>query len=163
MKSVATLFGLGFFPYAPGTIASAVTIPAVWLLHWAGSFPLVALATVAVTILGWIAAQHYVADLPDGADPKEVVIDEVAGQMLALWTLSLGMMMADSAAHVFPYPGWVAAFILFRFFDITKLGPVGWADRKHGPTGIMLDDLVAGFLAALGGAVLAFLAHKVFL
>jgi len=95
MKSVATLFGLGFFPYAPGTIASAVTM--------------------------------------------------------------------DSAAHVFPYPGWVAAFILFRFFDITKLGPVGWADRKHGPTGIMLDDLVAGFLAALGGAVLAFLAHKVFL
>jgi phosphatidylglycerophosphatase A len=42
----------------------------------------------------------------------------------------------------------LAAFVLFRFFDITKLGPVGWADRKDGAIGVMADDVVAGLIVA---------------
>lgn len=163
MKYVATLFGIGFSPIAPGTVASAVTIPIVWLLHWAGGFGLLFIATCLVTLLGYYASAAYTAQLGADADPGEVVIDEVAGQMIALWPMSLGMVMAGSAPHIFPYPGWIAAFVLFRIFDILKPWPVSWADRKHGPLGIMLDDLIAGFLAAIGGVALAILAHKVFL
>ena len=67
-----------------------------------------------------------------------MVIDEGAGQLLALAALP-------------PAPtGWgiLLAFLLFRLFDVTKPGPVGWADRQHGPFGIMLDDVMAGALAA---------------
>ena len=58
-----------------------------------------------------------------------------------------------------PGPGWVVGFLLFRLFDIWKPGPVGWADRRKGPTGVMLDDVVAGLLAALVVTLLAGVAH----
>jgi phosphatidylglycerophosphatase A len=59
------------------------------------------------------------------------------------------------------WPGWLAGFLLFRLFDILKPGPVGWADRRHDATGVMLDDVVAGMFAALGVVVLAGVAHGV--
>ncbi|MDP5362355.1 MAG: phosphatidylglycerophosphatase A, partial [Paracoccaceae bacterium] len=59
------------------------------------------------------------------------------------------------------WPGWITAFALFRLFDITKWGPIGWADRMHGPTGVMLDDVIAGIFAAIGVAALAALYHIV--
>jgi phosphatidylglycerophosphatase A len=70
-------------------------------------------------------------------DPGWVVIDEVAGQWIALLPLA-----RPSAV------GLLAAFALFRLLDITKPGPVGWADRQPGAAGIMADDLIAGALAA---------------
>ena len=75
-------------------------------------------------------------------DPGWGVIDEFAGQWITLLALP-----RPSAA------GLIAAFLLFRVFDITKLGPVGWADRQHGAFGIMADDIIAGVIAAilLGG------------
>jgi phosphatidylglycerophosphatase A len=57
----------------------------------------------------------------------------------------------------------VTSFIAFRLFDIWKPGPVGWADRKHGPLGVMLDDLIAGVMAAVVVVALAVLAHEVFI
>jgi phosphatidylglycerophosphatase A len=59
------------------------------------------------------------------------------------------------------WPGWIAAFILFRLFDILKPGPVGWADRMGTPLGVMLDDLIAGGFAALGVVAIAAIAHGV--
>jgi len=59
--------------------------------------------------------------------------------------------------------GWIAAFVLFRLFDITKWGPIGWADRIHGPTGVMLDDVIAGIFAAICVGALAALYHIVLL
>ena len=59
------------------------------------------------------------------------------------------------------WPGWISAFVLFRLFDIWKPGPVGWADRKSGPLGVMLDDIIAGLMAALGTAALAGFSHGV--
>ena len=61
------------------------------------------------------------------------------------------------------YPGVVAAFLFFRLFDITKPGPVGWADRKGGAFGVMADDVIAGVFAAVAVAVLAVLGHAVLL
>jgi phosphatidylglycerophosphatase A len=73
-----------------------------------------------------------------------VVIDEVAGQMVAL----LGATWRPSWA------GLLIAFALFRLFDIAKPGPVGWADRRSGSLYVMADDLIAGGLAAAGTAIL---------
>ena len=59
------------------------------------------------------------------------------------------------------WPGWIAAFALFRLFDITKPLIIGWADRQGGPFGVMLDDIFAGIFAALGVMALAALYHGV--
>lgn len=158
-KAIATMGGVGFSPKAPGTVASAVAILPAWLLHWMGGFPLFAIATLVAIGAGYWATAHYISGQPIDSDPSEVVVDELAGQWIALWPLSLGMMYSDSAAYVFPYPGWIAAFLLFRFFDILKPGPVGRADRRHGAFGIMADDVIAGIFAAIIATVMAGIAH----
>ncbi|MEM9147056.1 MAG: phosphatidylglycerophosphatase A [Pseudomonadota bacterium] len=156
-RPIATGFGLGLLPKAPGTWASAATLPLVWALHWLGGFWLVLPATLLVLWAGfWATAQ--VLENQD-ADPPEVVIDEIAGQMIALWPLSLGLTLAGNAPHIFPWPGWVGAFVLFRLFDIFKPPPVDWAERLGGPVGVMLDDVVAGAIAALLALLAAGVAH----
>ncbi len=69
--------------------------------------------------------------------------------------------LARTALHraLFPWPGWISAFVLFRLLDIWKPGPVGWADRRKGPTGVMLDDVIAGLMAAVLVTLMAGLAH----
>ena len=70
-------------------------------------------------------------------DPGWVVIDEIAGQWIALLALPR------------PAPLWLlAAFVLFRALDVAKPGPVGWADRQRGAVWVMADDVIAGALAA---------------
>jgi phosphatidylglycerophosphatase A len=61
------------------------------------------------------------------------------------------------------WPGWIAAFALFRLFDIWKPWIIGWADRRGDALGVMLDDVIAGIFAAIGVVVLAGLAHGVFM
>jgi len=158
-KAVATMGGIGFAPKASGTVASAVAILPAWLLHWAGGFWLFALATLAAIVGGWWATKVYVSEQPIDADPSEVVIDELAGQWVALLPLSAGLTAAGVAPHIFPYPGWIGAFVFFRLFDIWKPGPVGWAERRHGAFGIMADDVVAGLIAAMIVTAAAAVSH----
>ena len=94
------------------------------------------LATALVSVLGIIAANHY-GQATGRKDPGEVIIDEVAGQWLALCAVPHDMVW------------FVAGFILFRFFDILKLGPVRWAEKRPGGLGVMADDIFAGLLSAL--------------
>ena len=63
---------------------------------------------------------------------------------IALWPLSAGLWHAGADPWVFPWPGWVGAFLMFRLFDVWKPGPVGWADRQPGAMGVMLDDVDRG-------------------
>lgn len=159
-RLVATVGGLGRLP-APGTWGALAAIPLTWGLHAGGGFPLVLMVTLGLFLAGSWAARAYA---PPGSDPGEVVIDEVVGQMIALWPLSWGMGVAaarDAAIDpaAFPWPGWVAGFLLFRFFDVLKPPPVSWADRMHGWLGIMLDDVVAGFLAGAIVLIAAGIAH----
>lgn len=150
--------GLGFLPVGPGTWASVAAIPLAWALHAAGGFPLLALATAAVFGAGFWCVPIY-AEATGAVDPPEVVIDEIAGMWVALWPLSLGLWLQDLPGHVFPWPGWVLGFLAFRFFDILKPPPVGWADRLPGALGVMLDDVVAGLLAALVATAAALAFH----
>ncbi len=154
----ATFFYVGLLRPAPGTWGSAAAIPLAWGLHYWGGFPALALATLAAFLLGWWAT----ADATRGRaehDPSEIVIDEVVGMWLALWPLSAGLWHAGVDPWVFPYPGWVMGFVLFRLFDIWKPGPVGWADRRHDAFGVMFDDVIAGLMAALVVGLAGGLAH----
>jgi phosphatidylglycerophosphatase A len=135
---IATWFGCGLAPKAPGTAgalaAAAIAWPLARLPGWTG-WHFAALA-VAISIPGvWAASQ--VERASGGEDPQRVVVDEVAGQWLTLAAL--------------PAPDWywwLAALALFRLFDITKPFPVRRLERLHGGLGIVADDLMAGVWAA---------------
>ncbi len=132
---VATMGGIGLVRWFPGTWGSMLVLPAVLL----GPLPCLALGLL-VAALGWWATWQVLRERPGAADPHWIVIDEGAGQLLALAGLPL-----DANAT-----GMVMAFALFRALDILKAGPVGWADRQGGAFGVMLDDLIAGAIAAAG-------------
>lgn len=134
-RLVAGGFGCGYAPVAPGTVASlAATLLAAGLL-WVSPW-LLAAAALAAT-LGGVRA---IRAAGVGDDPGWVVIDEVAGQWITLLALPAPSL-----------PGLLAGFALFRLLDIAKPGPVGWADRRQGPTAVMADDVIAG---AIGAAIL---------
>lgn len=156
-KPIATLFGVGYLRPAPGTWGSLAAILLALGLHMLGGFPLLVLATLLVFPLGWWATAVATRGADDH-DPSEIVIDEVAGQWLAAWVPSLGAWMTGAPALAL-YPGWIAAFLLFRLFDITKPNLIGKADRRGDALGVMLDDVIAGVYAAIGTGLLAAVGH----
>lgn len=156
-RLVSTFLYAGLIQPAPGTWGSVAALPVAWALHTLGGFPTLAAATLIAVLLGWWATRIELRATGE-TDPGWIVIDEVAGMWLALWPVSLGAAMAGQ--HVLDlWPGWVVAFVAFRAFDIWKPGPVGWADRRGGPAGVMLDDLVAGALAAACVGIGAGISH----
>lgn len=142
----ATWFGVGLLPFASGTWASLATIPIVDALYAAtGLYGLLAFC-VAVGALG-IPASWRVANVLQKGDPSQVVVDEVAGQALALLAVYTFCPFARTSLAFW---AWVAvAFVLFRVLDVWKPGPIGWMERLPGGLGIMMDDILAGFLEAL--------------
>lgn len=160
-RLIATFLGIGMLRLGPGTWGSMAALPVAWALHRLGGFPAVAIATVAVFFLGWWATAVQTRGKADH-DPGEIVIDEVVGQWIALWPVSWGA-WAMGAEILRLWPGWIVAFVAFRLLDIWKPGPIGWADRRADALGVMLDDVIAGILAAVVVAAGAALAHGVLL
>lgn len=156
---IGTVAGTGNIRPAPGTWGSLVALPIAWGLHQAGGVPMLLVACVVVFVAGWWATIEITRGKEDH-DPSEIVIDEVIGQWIALLPLSFGAARMGVDINVL-WPGWIAAFVLFRLFDILKPGPVGWADRRNDALGVMLDDVIAGAFAALGVLGLAALYHLV--
>jgi phosphatidylglycerophosphatase A len=131
-RLIASGFGCGFAPLAPGTIASAATLlPGALLLHASPALP--PTAALIASIAGLWAIRTAQID----GDPGWVVIDEVAGQFLAL----CGLAKASPA-------GLLAAFLIFRLLDVVKPGPIGWANRQAGAVAVMADDVIAGGISA---------------
>jgi phosphatidylglycerophosphatase A len=161
-RMICIFFGAGLLRPAPGTWGSAVAVALGLVIHGIGGFPLLLVATAAVTALGFWAVGRELADRP-GEDPSEIVIDEVAGQSIALLAPSFGFWMMGLDNWHFPYPGWVGAFLFFRLFDIWKPWLVGRADARHDAAGVMLDDLWAGLFAGIATMVAAGIAHGVLL
>jgi phosphatidylglycerophosphatase A len=144
---VTTFFYVGHMRPAPGTWGSLAALPVAWALHLAGGPALLFTGIILSFTLGWWAT-HLETKGKDNHDPSEIVIDEVAGQWLAFLPVSIGA--AHAGADLLSlWPGFVFSFAAFRFFDITKLGPIGWADRRNDALGVMLDDIVAGLAAAI--------------
>jgi phosphatidylglycerophosphatase A len=137
---VATFFGIGRLRPGPGTWASAVTV-LLWAALCFAVVPalrtLIAIALVLLVVLIGIPAATKVARGSGIKDPQFVVIDEVAGQLVAL------------IAVPFAWKTFLAGFILFRVFDIVKPPPVRQLEALPDGTGIVLDDVAAG-LYALG-------------
>lgn len=134
---IATWFGSGLLPKAPGTWGSLAALPPALLLQWIGGPWMLIAGAVGAFAIGIWAAARYSAALGKG-DPSEVVIDEVAAQWLVLSVLPLT-----------PF-AWLAGFAFFRFFDVVKPWPVSLADRNlKGGIGIMADDMVAALYAIL--------------
>jgi len=140
---IATWFGSGLLPRMPGTWGSLAALPFAWvILTQFGALWLLA-ASVVVFLAGcWSSAVVLGEDR--ARDPGHIVVDEVAGQFLALAPAA-----ADPAMFAI-------GFALFRVADIVKPWPANWADRRlDGGLGVMLDDMVAGgyvavIMAALG-------------
>lgn len=141
-------FGVGLLPVAPGTAGSLAALPFAYLIHiYFGGTGLLA-AAMTMFFIGWAACSHYLIYSSE-SDPKEVVVDEVAGQWVVLSVL---------------LPTWqsyLVGFLLFRFFDVVKPWPISVVDRKMKTAlGVMLDDVLAGFYPVLllllvcGGALL---------
>ena len=155
-------FGAGLLLPAPGTWCSAIAVLLGVLIHRLGHFPLLAAATITVTVAGFWAVRLHTAGMDD-PDRSEIVIDEVAGQWLALCFPSAGFFFAGISASVFPWQGWVTAFLFFRLFDIWKPWLVGRADREGTAAAVMKDDLWAGLFAGIATTITAALFHLVIL
>ncbi|MBN2751462.1 MAG: phosphatidylglycerophosphatase A [Rhodospirillaceae bacterium] len=139
---LATWFGVGRIPVAPGTFGSLAAVVCAVPLIGLGGTPALAFAAAFVSLLGIPISSHAEKTM-QRKDPGCIVIDEVAGQWIAL---------LPAAPNLTSY---AIAFTAFRTFDILKPGPVGWADRSLGKgLGIMADDIIAGGLAAAVVALL---------
>ena len=142
---VATWFGAGLMPKAPGTWGSLAAVPfAYGIHHFAGAAGLLAAAFALFALGVWAAGEF--SRRAGTRDPQAVVVDEAAGQWLALVPAGNDILL------------YAAGFALFRLFDIWKPWPASWAERRlSGGLGIMLDDMVAGAYAAavLWGATVA--------
>jgi len=141
---IATYFGTGLAPFAPGTSGSFFTLPlAAVIAYFSGFYGLLA-AAVFISIIGWWATDNVVKKYKV-EDPKWVVIDETAGQTITF--LAVAPYLCQSFDFWYLY---LIGFGFFRLFDIKKMGPVKWADSKlHNALGVMLDDIFAGFFAAV--------------
>ena len=156
---VSTVFGIGYFEFAPGTIMSAIALPLAILIaiHGGGGMGLIG-AAIIVLVIGILSCADYVRET-GRIDPSECVIDELAGQWLAcaFCVLSFGGLLPADRLSL---PAFGLAFVLFRLFDIWKPWPVSWAENNlKGGLGVMMDDIVAGLMAGVLVAAARYFLH----
>lgn len=136
---LATAFGSGYSPVGPGTAGSLVgLVVAILLNQYAGAARGTILMLTVVLLAPGIWAAGRVAQAEGREDPQIVVIDEVLGQ----WVTLLG-------TSIWNWKSFLAAFVLFRLFDIWKPPPARQSEALRGGLGIVADDLIAGLYGAL--------------
>ena len=146
-------FGVGYLPVMPGTYGSLVGVGIfLGFTQLVKGNALVAVAVVSIVVITFVGiwAASRTEALDNRKDPRKVVVDEVAGQLISLFPLTLFTHWSIVAV--------IISFILFRFFDIVKPYPARRLEALKGGMGIMCDDLVAGVY----GAVLTALIITVF-
>lgn len=146
---LAVWFGVGLLPFAPGTWGSLVALfMGFAILKFWGVAALVYGIVILFVIGTWAASLHQ--EIRNRHDQSEVVIDEVAGQWIALLPLGFFTVTQWEAVDL------LLAFLLFRAFDIFKPWPIDIMDlRLKGGRGVMLDDAAAGLFAAASLAIIA--------
>ncbi len=145
---IATWFGCGFVPVAPGTAGSLaaliIAIALHMIFHYPGGYERATLLLMTAVLLGpgiWSAG--VVAKQTSKPDPQIVVVDEVIGQWITL-----------AGATAFNWKTWLAAFALFRLLDMWKPAPARQFESFPGGWGIVADDVMAGLYGALAIFVL---------
>ncbi len=136
---LATGFGSGYSPFAPGTAGTIVAIPIAMLMP-GGFFAQALFLAVVIKLAVWSA--DAAAPAFGLKDPGQIVVDEIAGYLLAVAMLPAG------------WPLWVAGFVAFRLFDILKPPPCRRLEALPGGIGIVADDLMAGLYANLSLRIL---------
>ena len=140
---LSTWFGSGCLPIAPGTFGTLAAVPLILVLNNFGIWYSAITLLIVVGIALWSAG--LTQDLLEEKDPSEIVIDEVAGFLLA------------TALLPFSWLSFGLVFFLFRFFDILKPYPIKHLERLRGGIGIVADDLLAGLYACAGTWVILLL------
>jgi phosphatidylglycerophosphatase A len=152
-KLILSCFGVGFLPIAPGTWASLLTLLIFLAVHYFYPVPIISGSAIAIIMIvssvlcllfaGEAEKQH------DVKDPGWIVIDEVAGQAMALLPAAITSQKVLVSA--------VGAFVLFRIFDILKPPPIREIQHLDGGLGVLIDDLVAGIMAGTVLCIITFL------
>lgn len=135
-RVVATFFGIGYLPLAPGTIASLLVLLIYKYYLYTWTWPVYLGVLVLIFVLGAHASSAY-AETIKREDPRSVVIDEVLGQLIVLFRMP---------------PVWtllIASFLLFRFLDILKPFLIKKSENFPRGWGIMMDDVVSGVCAGI--------------
>jgi len=147
LSRFAEVYPIGHSKYAPGTMGSliGVLIGYFLILNLDVKFYLIFL--LIFIIVSYLLCETHLK-LHNKKDPKEVVIDEVSGQFIAI----LGCVQSEKSTYMFL--SLLLSFILFRFFDITKIGPIKKFENLPNGIGIMADDIVAGLFALVTQAAI---------
>lgn len=136
---LATWFGCGYAPNAPGTAGSIAALVIAWFLHHFADLTGTGFGFLALLLLGPAIWAADVAERASGIkDPGFIVVDEVVGQ----WVTLVGAIALN-------WKVWLAAFVLFRLLDTWKPAPVRQLERLPGGLGIVADDAMAGVYGAL--------------
>ena len=136
----AEVYPVGHSKYAPGTIGSLIGIVIGYFLFLNLDIELYLIFLLIFIIISYFLCEAHLK-LYNKKDPKEVVIDEISGQFIAI----LGCIYSENLTYIFL--SLLLSFILFRFFDITKIGPIKKFEKLPKGIGIMADDIVAGLFA----------------
>ena len=147
LSRFAEAYPIGHSKYAPGTVASFIGVLIGYFLiqHLDIKFYLILLFIF--IIISYLLCEAHLK-LHNKKDPKEVVVDEISGQLIAI----LGCIQSEKMSYTFL--SLLLSFILFRFFDITKIGPIKKFEKLPNGVGIMADDIVAGLLALVTQAAI---------
>ena len=137
---LAEVYPIGVVKYAPGTFASFIAV--IIGFNLISSFGVLnyLLITCIVIFVGYFLCEIHIR-LYNKKDPKEIVIDEFGGQFIVL------LATIQSENIIYNYMSLTLSFLLFRFFDITKIGPIKKFETLPGGLGIMADDIIAGLCA----------------
>ncbi len=134
LRAAASGLGVGYAPFAPGTLGALLALP-IW--YWGGGKGALHFAALAAVVALAVPAARVEMRETGKADPPSVVIDEVAGMLLAATGIPWGWRTV------------LVLFLLFRFFDIVKWGPMAWLNARAGAVYVVADDLAAGVFANL--------------
>jgi phosphatidylglycerophosphatase A len=135
-KIIATFFGVGYFPLAPGTVTSFAIVLLYRLFLHKLSWPLYVILFLFLFFLGTFASSKYSSRLEE-KDPRKIVVDEACGQLLVLFLVPESWLVL------------LLGFFLFRIFDIIKPFPIRKIENFSKGWGIMADDIMASIYAGL--------------
>jgi phosphatidylglycerophosphatase A len=153
-KLFITMFGLGYFKYFPGSLASFITCVIFYILWSTIGIKDLFFPYIVFLIIITIYSIKLINNIYKDNDAKEIVIDEFIGQnipLLAMYNIEIKAKILQTSFSGLSTEVWIiSSFVLFRFFDILKPFPINWIDKniKNG-LGVILDDIIAGMFSAI--------------
>ena len=153
LSKLAEVYPIGRVKYAPGTLASLIALVFGYYILTICKINFFLLFVFIFVIFSYLLCDAHIR-VYNKKDPNEVVVDEFAGQFIAI----LGIIDSTNISYILT--SLLFSFVLFRFFDITKIGPIKKFEKLPGGIGIIADDLVAGLFAFLTqAAILTSIGH----